>query len=511
MQWIEFLMTRKVAIVIRTHIVDKFLIGFAQAISSSMRYDVIFAIDQSGDPINVTGFDKIGLNREEFARLGLFTQIDDVLWRCGDYVLYLVRQQRPQYELFWMIEYDVAIDRADPISFFEEVDMFPEYQLLSTHFRQADRDWPWRATMEGAYSNIFRCFFPLLRIHASAIDFLFEARRDESSKAARTIEQKGWPNDEVFCATVLANNGFRCCDLNEIGRYYTPESFNWSAVIHPCQIAGGTATLYHSVRRGLDFIKSASRSGKSIDIELVLSKLGIEWIVHEDGIEEPLKAFFVSKIRHCCDDPHKAFGKNSIFHPFMQEKLNEGVVRSILRALAEARMVFCLEFIREHYRAWCWPEVGLIHNVALGRPAWQSSVCEWSNVDDLRRDAEGANDGSLEIDYGFHTDREEKPWWVVDLQRFYNLSEIRLFNRRKHYERLNAFTVFSSMDYKEWYATYEFNSESIPTCEDPIIMKIECGRPAKYIKIQHQRTECLHFRECEVYGSPIMPHVSVRQ
>lgn len=65
-------------------------------------------------------------------------------------------------------------------------------------------------------------------------------------------------------------------------------------------------------------------------------------------------------------------------------------------------------------------------NLALNRPAKQSSTSQWSHPDD----AQGAVDGNVSGGYGFHTASEPTPWWQVDLGAVRALTEIRIFNRR---------------------------------------------------------------------------------
>src|SRR6185503_8422180 len=50
-------------------------------------------------------------------------------------------------------------------------------------------------------------------------------------------------------------------------------------------------------------------------------------------------------------------------------------------------------------------------NIALNKPARQSSTSGWSKPND----AQGAVDGQKTGGYGFHTSEEANPWWEVDL------------------------------------------------------------------------------------------------
>ncbi|MGZ5436924.1 MAG: hypothetical protein ACXW3F_12775, partial [Pyrinomonadaceae bacterium] len=50
-------------------------------------------------------------------------------------------------------------------------------------------------------------------------------------------------------------------------------------------------------------------------------------------------------------------------------------------------------------------------NLALTRPARQSSTSQWSQPND----AKGAVDGNVSGGFGFHTESQQNPWWQVDL------------------------------------------------------------------------------------------------
>src|ERR1017187_2139699 len=89
-------------------------------------------------------------------------------------------------------------------------------------------------------------------------------------------------------------------------------------------------------------------------------------------------------------------------------------------------------------------------NLALGRPATQSSVSIWSNFPTAESDASGANNGQIDGLAGFHTDSEAFPWWQVDLQSTCMLRAVRLFNRQQCAWRLRQFDILSSIDGVKW-------------------------------------------------------------
>jgi hypothetical protein len=63
-------------------------------------------------------------------------------------------------------------------------------------------------------------------------------------------------------------------------------------------------------------------------------------------------------------------------------------------------------------------------NVALGKPAEQSSLSRWS-----QGVADDAVSGQFPSDFAFHTEIEENPWWQVDLGSVFPLEVIVVHNR----------------------------------------------------------------------------------
>jgi hypothetical protein len=80
-------------------------------------------------------------------------------------------------------------------------------------------------------------------------------------------------------------------------------------------------------------------------------------------------------------------------------------------------------------------------NLALNRPALQSSTSSWSHSDIPEEDARGANNGKISRELGFHTQNERFRWWQVDLQEEFLIRKIVIYNRHIDAERLKYFSV----------------------------------------------------------------------
>ncbi len=140
-------------------------------------------------------------------------------------------------------------------------------------------------------------------------------------------------------------------------------------------------------------------------------------------------------------------------------------------------------------------------NLALGKPATQSSISAWSIGKTKEEDARGGNDGKINDLYGFHTDIEENPWWRVDLESAYQIGEVRIINRHVQAHRLVHFSIWGSTDDTEWSLLYRKTDDVVFGEGLEPFSVILSGKPtARYVKIQLDGMDCLHFHECLIFG-----------
>jgi hypothetical protein len=148
-----------------------------------------------------------------------------------------------------------------------------------------------------------------------------------------------------------------------------------------------------------------------------------------------------------------------------------------------------------------------LRNVALNKPSWQSSVYEDATVNPLtHRMVGGGNNGVRTGGYGFHTQHEAQPWWMVDLLTPHHITEIHIFNRRDPATaiRANTLEVFASSDMGNWVKLFSrtdpspFGLDGAPL----IVRNTFSDRPFRFVRL-HLRDSSLHLDEVEVYGQPM--------
>ncbi|MEO8104037.1 MAG: FkbM family methyltransferase [Betaproteobacteria bacterium] len=144
-------------------------------------------------------------------------------------------------------------------------------------------------------------------------------------------------------------------------------------------------------------------------------------------------------------------------------------------------------------------------NLAINKPATQSSTSEWSFSRLPEEDAKGGNNGKISSEMGFHTGREQDPWWQVDLEGEFLIRRVVVHNRQQQAYRLRHFSLLGSLDGQHWSIFYRKIDSTIFGDPDPrpYVAYIAGDQPARFVRVRLDGNECLHFCECEVFGVPL--------
>jgi F5/8 type C domain len=146
-------------------------------------------------------------------------------------------------------------------------------------------------------------------------------------------------------------------------------------------------------------------------------------------------------------------------------------------------------------------------NIALNKPATQSSLSQWSKGTTPEEDAANAVNGNPSKDYGFHTEADSEPWWLVDLERVAEIHYLRIFNRdfvpEDLQRRTSPLRVEISNDRSNW-------SELFITRTGQVFGGYSTGRPllwtakdpvkARFVRLSIPRRGYFHLSEVEIYG-----------
>jgi len=146
-------------------------------------------------------------------------------------------------------------------------------------------------------------------------------------------------------------------------------------------------------------------------------------------------------------------------------------------------------------------------NLALGKPALQSSTSEWSSSRNPEQDARGANNGKIARDHGFHTATEREPWWQVDLCDEFLIRRVVLFNRQHCAERLMHFSLLKSLDGHNWETFFRKRDDAVFGAHDdvPYVLDVSDDHFARFVRVRLDGVDCLHFNECQIFGERLDP------
>lgn len=136
-------------------------------------------------------------------------------------------------------------------------------------------------------------------------------------------------------------------------------------------------------------------------------------------------------------------------------------------------------------------------------PEIPDRVRRQSGAISTKQDAAGGCDGIRDGTYGFHTDRENNPWWQVDLGQSQPLTKIVVYNRCDGdvADRAARLKVLLSQDSAEWTTCYQHDGKEFLGDADgkPLVIPVT-GQSARLVRIQLPGSQYLHLDEIEVFG-----------
>ncbi|MCX5677373.1 MAG: discoidin domain-containing protein, partial [Planctomycetota bacterium] len=114
----------------------------------------------------------------------------------------------------------------------------------------------------------------------------------------------------------------------------------------------------------------------------------------------------------------------------------------------------------------------------------------------------GGVDGVKNGNFGFHTGREDKPWWQVDLEKVQALDRVVVWNRcNTASERAASLRILLSSDGNAWRQAYQHDGTTFYGVKDqsPLTVPLQ-GAEARFVRIQLAENTWLHIDEVEVFG-----------
>ena len=224
-------------LVLATHFIDEAVISEYRKMKNTPNVDAVLMIDNTNPKIefknrieNKIFFDTsvqcffVDSKLHEELKLPYFTfngvgNFGQNMWMNGDYRFYFAKKNFPNYDYYWIVEYDVFCNAENYAGF---LDRFKSNlaDLLITNFRAEPENstWYWRRGLEWIYTNtqIYGGLLPIVRLSAHAVDFLYKRRLEHKEIFQNSTDRgKRWIFCELFVATELMNSGFSCESIDE--------------------------------------------------------------------------------------------------------------------------------------------------------------------------------------------------------------------------------------------------------------------------------------------------------
>ena len=227
----------KTLMFLATHFIDENVISEYRKMKNTPGVDAVLAIDNTNPKIEFQSRveDKIFFDTSckcfffdsklhEEMQLPYITfngekDFGGVMWHNGDYRFYYLRKNFPDYEFYWMMDYDLFCNAPTYEGFLDKFkNNYSDLLVKSFRISQKDSDWMWTHGLNWIYKDveIYGSFYPVIRLSARAIDFLYKRRLEHKEIFKNSADKdKRWIHCEVFTPTELMNGGFSCENLEE--------------------------------------------------------------------------------------------------------------------------------------------------------------------------------------------------------------------------------------------------------------------------------------------------------
>ena len=208
----------RVAMLVRTHLVNDKLFDLLDLLNQSRRYDLFVTADETRQTLDLRGYVKL-THAADFAQaFGLPHSHGRILWHCGDFPLYFAAAERPDYDYYIMMEYDVDLVRKSPL-FLEGLiarlaDEDRAVDLVTVNLGRAYQGWSWATAALRTFPAVYTTgTFAFLVVSRRAVAHLLAARRRE---AVQGVAENDIMHCEAFCASALMDGGFACTSVNAL-------------------------------------------------------------------------------------------------------------------------------------------------------------------------------------------------------------------------------------------------------------------------------------------------------
>lgn len=211
--------------------------------------DTVLVVDELKKEIECGIFPKVSLNKDTLLSLGLYTEHEKLGWLCGDFGLYLMALQYPNYKGYWLIEDDAFI-ASENLSTYLGQPLLKNIDFCAKSFWNAHNGWPWKESAEEYFqvSTAKKCLFSIIYVSKNFILDAFQKRVeyiDFFSKNQLSV----FLNDESFLAN--CSKHYNSLKLDEIYEKEDLKNFHFTTsnnlFLIPPAFTNTTQGFYHPI------------------------------------------------------------------------------------------------------------------------------------------------------------------------------------------------------------------------------------------------------------------------
>jgi hypothetical protein len=208
----------RVAVLVRTHLVNEKLEDLLAILSDSACFDLYVCADCTRVDLEVAGVNVLRHRLEDAEPMGLPTSVPNLFWYCGDYALYFAHAEIPNYDYYFMIEYDVHVVDRGPLVIEGIINRLgfsgsSAVDFVGCRCGPGNFENGWGMTVAGVYPEAQLCQFPFVVLSRRAIEYLLSERQAEKKSPMN-------PSHLMFCEafvpSALNAGGFRRIDINSM-------------------------------------------------------------------------------------------------------------------------------------------------------------------------------------------------------------------------------------------------------------------------------------------------------
>ena len=416
-----------------------------KGLAADVRHDPAFVIRAREDDIEPLGLACIDHSSQ--------------FWFSADYALHLLTRRAPDYDAIVMVEFDAVVQvDLDPLVDALERDGidFVGQPILDPPIEQ----FHWLPSAAGIYDMAdMRHWLTCVSVFSRrAAQGLFD-RRLALSARYRAGEITTWPMCEIAIPTEMHLGGFRMRALEEFGSL---AFYRWAPPYDEAALPTlSTGAFIHPV---LDANRFAAKT--------------LQW--HSDH-----ESFFDR------DSPvWDGFGSDEsrrlVLPVLFDEERRKERMSNRSRIIELMHELGDDAYLAHHGRDG--------RNLALDKPTTQSSWINGRPPPGLTNETVA---GVVTGTGSFHTEADERAWWMVDLQACAPIEEVRVFNRMDVPGRADGLVVLTSSDLRNWHEVGRHEGPSFGGSDGrPLVVPV--GHAARFVRVELPGVEYLHLDQVQV-------------